>query len=1024
VGIFLLLKYLLMMIDLIRKVIVEENRRILNEGGIRDIRDIAKRYQMAKIYFHLDLDGVTTSLAMKNYLERNGIKVVEAEPIQYGAKEFAVKKPEGEGEIMPVLVDFAHGKPMFVIHTDHHDSQAGVEGGTSINFKPARSNVETISQSVSPSEIFPPEDVETISIIDSADFAKHDIKPRDVINYLFQIDRTKGFKENKRKMGFVANKLLLAFKNKPGFLSDIVLNAQPSLLSILIYIKKQIEDIGYATLDKLEQNKEAYIESRKLEGAVDYSDGVISQYGFGSTMKPGSYDRYTPFENYPDADFLVTGMPLGMVQASCNPYKKERALKGVNLGEVKDEVLNKLSSELKAIPVTFGDLKRIGEQEAEYGSVGFTLKDFMAIYGNTPSLKINGGESLLKIVGNISENLYRKLSDKQKDILDRITVDGLDVINANSGGHKCITNISGISFLLRKRGGKTVEVEEIPSELQPIANYQGSNNFVNDIKNKLKRFGSLSDKQRDIALQQIEKEGAWKKGEVETPTKTFIDLVKDIQAEFIRTLKEKIKNSKEGVSESFVVSKRLVKAVPLNFSKKKDSTAILSEQQVGISLPIKLGPITWKSPKRDADLLHSFERRKVDKQGAYIGTQIGEQLKKVYNAGINPDVVDFQLSVNSKDYTVTWSAIIDESKDGKAYMGVATRGSAGGGSDRRALGQVEPLKQQLTKGGAQDITLILDFKNPTGVPIRQYFFKYTLPEKYPPRPAGSGKYTRTEDPVTAQVGSTGSGTSTNTTQNQSPTGALNFDFKGLFSGLKNAFQGNTQQTPTQDTTTQQTPTQDSTTQTSDVSLGGGSSNFDKITKTVINKFEGGYWNPFCPSHPKGSMGKSTETMFGLDRYNGNIESSSEGKQFFKIIDDLKIAAGAQSSGEGKNMKWSNMDKFCQKWKWNSRGGDKEDTLKNLAVAIMKRSFDRNMSSFVKDPKVKQKIESIPGLTLHMSYASWNGPGFFKKFAGQLDNGVKQGLSDKQLIDLAIQSRAQTKLLNKDKVAAAIKNPSA
>ena len=534
----------IVMKNLIRKVLKEESRRLLNESGIRDIKDIAKRYKMAKIYFHLDLDGVTTALAMKNYLERNGIKVVDAEPIQYGAKEFAVKKPEGEGEIMPVLVDFAHGKPMFVIHTDHHDTQAGVEGNTSVNFKPARSNVETISQSVSPSDIFPPEDVETISMIDSADFAKHDIKPRDVINYLFQIDRTKGFKENKRKMGLVANKLLLAFKNKPGYLRDIVLNAQPSLLSILTNIKDQVESKGYATIDKLEQNKEAYIESRKKEGAVDYSDGVISQYGFGSTMKPGSYDRYTPFENYPEADFLVTGMHLGMVQASCNPYKKDRALKGVNLGEVKDEVLDKLSGELKSIPVTFGDLKRVGEQEAEYGSVGFTLKDFMAIYGNAPSLKINGGESLLKIVGDISENLYRRLSDKQKDILDRITVDGYDVINANSGGHKCITNISGINFLLRKRGPKTVEVEEIPSELQPIANYEGSNSFVNDIKNKLKKFGSLSDKQRDIALQQIEKEGGWKQGEVQKPTKTFVDLVKQIQNEFDTILKQKIKNSK------------------------------------------------------------------------------------------------------------------------------------------------------------------------------------------------------------------------------------------------------------------------------------------------------------------------------------------------------------------------------------------------------------------------------------------------------------------------------------------------
>ena len=55
---------------------------------------------------------------------------------------------------MPVLVDFAHGKPVFTIHTDHHDSQSGVEDETSTQFRGARSNVETISQVVSPYDIF------------------------------------------------------------------------------------------------------------------------------------------------------------------------------------------------------------------------------------------------------------------------------------------------------------------------------------------------------------------------------------------------------------------------------------------------------------------------------------------------------------------------------------------------------------------------------------------------------------------------------------------------------------------------------------------------------------------------------------------------------------------------------------------------------------------------------------------------------------------------------------------------------
>src|SRR6056300_1710134 len=106
-------------------------KQLIKESGLRNIGELAKRYKKAKIYFHQDLDGVTTALAMKNYLENNGIKVVDAEVIQYGDKEFSIKKPSASGDIMPVLVDFAHGKPMFVIHTDHHDKQVGAEKGAS-----------------------------------------------------------------------------------------------------------------------------------------------------------------------------------------------------------------------------------------------------------------------------------------------------------------------------------------------------------------------------------------------------------------------------------------------------------------------------------------------------------------------------------------------------------------------------------------------------------------------------------------------------------------------------------------------------------------------------------------------------------------------------------------------------------------------------------------------------------------------------------------------------------------------------
>lgn len=316
-------------------------KKLIYETGIRDIKNLSKRYPKAEIYFHQDLDGVTTAIAMKNYLEQHEIKVVDAHVIQYGDKEFSVKKNDAQGDTMPVLVDFAHGKPMFVIHTDHHDRQAGAEDTKSTSFRQSRSNVETISQIVSPKEVFPNEDILLISTVDSANFAIQNISVDDVINYVFKLDKDESLKRNKTMLGLVTNKLLLAFKNKPGFLEELVMVCKPSLLNILQNIKRIMVEKGYASVPELERNKSAYISAMSGSENVKVDDGIIVQYGGGSMTKPGSYDRYTPFKNNPEADFLVIAWPMGLVQASCNPFKKDRELKGVNLGEIAQEVLTK-----------------------------------------------------------------------------------------------------------------------------------------------------------------------------------------------------------------------------------------------------------------------------------------------------------------------------------------------------------------------------------------------------------------------------------------------------------------------------------------------------------------------------------------------------------------------------------------------------------------------------------------------------------------------------------------------------------
>jgi hypothetical protein len=429
-----------------------KNKKILSESGIRNIRALADRYPKAEIYFHQDLDGVTTAIAMKKYLENNGIKVVDAHVIQYGDKEFAVKKNDALGDTMPVLVDFAHSKVMFKIHTDHHLSQVGVEKGTSTHFQGARSNVETMSQVVSPRELFPSDDILLISTVDSANFAKQGITVDQVINYLFRLDKENTLQSNKMMMGFVANKLLLAFKNKPGFLETLVMDSSPSLMNILQNIKRIMVEKNWATPEQMSKHQSDYIGAQKVSPNVNVDGSIIVQYGGGSMIKAGSYDRYTPFKNNPDADFLVIAWPLGLVQASCNPFKPERELKGVHLGEIAQEVLSKWESQLKSKIVPLSTIKWISESSKEFGehSVGFTFKDFVALYGKRFE-NMDNGEQILDNLETLMNKPFKSLTEEEMNVLDKVGVSAWDIIQSNSGGHKCITNISGLNYLGRSK---------------------------------------------------------------------------------------------------------------------------------------------------------------------------------------------------------------------------------------------------------------------------------------------------------------------------------------------------------------------------------------------------------------------------------------------------------------------------------------------------------------------------------------------------------------------------------------------
>jgi hypothetical protein len=335
---------------------------------------------------------------------------------------------------------------MFVIHTDHHDRQAGAEGTKSTSFRQSRSNVETLSQIVSPKELFPSSDILLISTVDSADFARKNLTPEDVVNYLYRFDKEKSLQSNKMLLGLVINKLLLAFKNKPGFLEMLVMDSEPSLLSILNNIKSWMKSTSAASPDQLQKNAAEYTQQMKSFPTV--TDNIIFQYGGGSMFKPGSYDRYTPYKNNPEADFLIMAWPMGLVQASCNPFKKDRELKGVNLGEIAQEVLSKWEDQLKQKTVPLSTIKWVSETSVGPESVGFTFKDFKALYGEK-IMYMENGEQILEKIGTMMEKSFKSLTEDEMKILDKIGVNAWDLIQANSGGHKCITNISGLNYLGR-----------------------------------------------------------------------------------------------------------------------------------------------------------------------------------------------------------------------------------------------------------------------------------------------------------------------------------------------------------------------------------------------------------------------------------------------------------------------------------------------------------------------------------------------------------------------------------------------
>jgi hypothetical protein len=142
----------------------------------------------------------------------------------------------------------------------------------------------------------------------------------------------------------------------------------------------------------------------------------------------------------------------------------------------------------------------------------------------------------------------------------------------------------------------------------------------------------------------------------------------------------------------------------------------------------------------DYDAMHSFQSRKKDGFGGKMNTKVNEALYRFYQSGRNPEITSIDIKMDDSAWKVTWRVVIEESRDGKAWMGLNSRGGAGpkdgpSGSIARAKRQIDELKTTIKSGLADPTIEVKEIKDfgwqGKGAYIRQIFVAFTNPARFP-----------------------------------------------------------------------------------------------------------------------------------------------------------------------------------------------------------------------------------------------------------------------------------------------------
>jgi hypothetical protein len=205
----------------------------------------------------------------------------------------------------------------------------------------------------------------------------------------------------------------------------------------------------------------------------DSTNKILRQFDIGETFKTGSYDRYVPFRNFPETEWLCTIFKMGLIQVSGNPFNDKKI--NIHLGNITKELLTKWKKELESFRISISSIKRINESESyklkkkysNFQPVGFKFNDLLTFYKEDIWYQPNRKTGDLKTVNKLDltndtnsdvvyikktmDKLYDTWSFEERQDMSNYKITGLAILEVMSGGHASITNIHGINYLDERR---------------------------------------------------------------------------------------------------------------------------------------------------------------------------------------------------------------------------------------------------------------------------------------------------------------------------------------------------------------------------------------------------------------------------------------------------------------------------------------------------------------------------------------------------------------------------------------------